>query len=58
MASVDTDAQAARGAEISVGRAAMLAGGALALGLAGLLWWRFGEAVFASGLMNAILSCF
>jgi hypothetical protein len=58
MASVETDAQGARGEEWSLTRSAAVAGGVMALGLGGLLWWRFGEAVYASSLMNAILSCF
>lgn len=26
--------------------------------LAGLLWWRFGDAVFAASMMSAFMACF
>jgi 4-amino-4-deoxy-L-arabinose transferase-like glycosyltransferase len=26
--------------------------------LAGLLWWRFGESVFAASMMSAFMACF
>ncbi len=58
MISVETDAQSAAGMERSLLQPAMIAGGGLALGLGMLLWWRFGEAVYASSLRGAILSCF
>ncbi len=38
--------------------AATTALAALALLGAGLLWARFGEAVYVSGLMTAIMNCF
>ena len=38
---------------------ALMGGGTLALLAAGLvLWWREGDALFAQGLVAAILSCF
>jgi hypothetical protein len=54
MASVETDALPRQRAF-----SPLLAGGVLAaFGAAGLLWWRFGETVYASSLMSAILACF
>lgn len=38
---------------------ALLAGGALALLLTGLLlWWREGDRLFTDGLIAAIVACF
>lgn len=38
---------------------ALLAGGAVALVLAGaLLWWREGDRLFTDGVIAAILACF
>lgn len=38
---------------------ALLAGGALALLVAGLLlWWREGDRLFTDGLIAAIVACF
>jgi hypothetical protein len=54
MASIETDAPARRFAA----PAATIAASAAALVLAGLLWWRFGEGVYAQSILNAILSCF
>jgi hypothetical protein len=54
MASVETDA-APRSSDI---RLLLAAGGVVALGAAAMLWMRFGEAVYASSIMNAILACF
>jgi hypothetical protein len=58
MALVETDAQGGQESESPLTLPAMIAGGALALGLGGLLWWRFGDAVYESSLMGTILSCF
>jgi hypothetical protein len=60
MASFETDAPtAATGLPATVVRTGLLAGLVLALGTAvGLLWWRFGEGVYATSIMNAILACF
>jgi hypothetical protein len=54
MAAIETDA-APR--ETSM-RPLIAAGALVAFGAAGLLWWRFGETVYASSLMSAILACF
>jgi hypothetical protein len=54
MASIETDAPRSQG-----NLAPLLALGLLAAsGAAGLLWWRFGEAVYTSSIMTAILACF
>jgi hypothetical protein len=59
MASMETDADATGAATPGPGTMAGLAGlGAVALGVVGLLWWRFGEGVYATSIMNAILACF
>jgi hypothetical protein len=40
-------------------RLGLLAGGALALLMAGLLlWWREGDKLFTDGLIAAIVACF
>jgi hypothetical protein len=54
MASIETDAPVRR----TAGPAALIAAPFVAFGLAGLLWWRFGEGVYAQSILNAILSCF
>jgi hypothetical protein len=49
-----TDASARpsfRPAAVAVAAAAFLAA-------AGALWWRFGEAVYATSIVNALLACF
>jgi hypothetical protein len=54
MAAVETDAAPRE----TLTRPLAAVGALAALGTAGLLWWRFGEAVYASSIMNAILACF
>jgi hypothetical protein len=54
MASVETDASPpARSAAPLIA-----AGVAAAFAAAGLLWWRFGDRLYALGLMEAFLACF
>jgi hypothetical protein len=59
MASMETDA-VPHDVSPAPSPARLLLGGAVlvAFGAAGLLWWRFGEAVYTSGLMTAFLACF
>jgi hypothetical protein len=54
MASVETDAQP-RESALPPAMAFAIVGGFIG---AGLLWWRFGEAVYASGLVTAFMACF
>jgi hypothetical protein len=54
MAAVETD-DAPRETPI---RPLIAVGVVAAFGAAGLLWWRFGETVYASSIMTAILACF
>jgi hypothetical protein len=53
MPSVETDASS----PARTGFAA-LAVACAAAGLAGLLWWRFGDRVYTVSLMEAFLACF
>jgi hypothetical protein len=59
MALIETDAtQAASAVRYSRAQLLLVAVMLVAFGAAALLWWRFGEAVYASGLMTAFLACF
>jgi hypothetical protein len=57
MASVETDASA-RTLSVRPSHVALAAAGVAAAAAAGLLWWRFGDRVYAISLMEAILACF
>jgi hypothetical protein len=56
MASAETDAPVSlfrSSTPVLIGVAALLA-----VGSAAMLWWRFGEGVYAQSIVNAILACF
>jgi hypothetical protein len=54
MAAIETDAPE----RVTSLAPLVVAGLAVAFGGAGLLWWRFGDRVYATGLMDAFLACF
>jgi phosphate/sulfate permease len=56
MASVETDAPVS--SFRSTTTVLIGVGAALAVGSVALLWWRFGESVYAQSIVSAILACF
>ncbi|MGL4637358.1 MAG: hypothetical protein ACRCWF_15355 [Beijerinckiaceae bacterium] len=52
------DAAANTGFQESFKPPVVISVAAVALALAGLLWWRFGDSVFATSMMSAFMACF